>query len=423
MKHVITILLSSVMFFAGPMGLAQDKKQIRIDLWEQDSPEVGDEMDKWIAVFQRSHPNIRIVRQHYENEEMRTKYLRSSVTGDGADIVYGPNDIAGVFVTAGVIQAVDDLIPAGKFDQTAVDVTKLDGKIWGVPLSVGNHLLLYYNKKLAAKAPETFEDLIKVGKESMKGKSNHYGLAMYQSEPFWFLPFLGAFGGWPLKKEGDRVEVTLDTPESRSALEYLISLKDEHKIMPQDCDYECAKTMFLSGRAPFHINGDWEITTYKEKFGDQLGIAPLPKIASQDRYVTPIVGGRYLFINANAKDERLEAINTFVKFLSEPAIQVRLATRLNRIPSTLEARNHPQVKSLETLDELTKTVEHAKPSPSEVEMRAAWDGLRIMVQRGMAGREKVAEATKTGQKAANEALQALRTEDKKNKTVTKPATN
>lgn len=418
MKIVIHTLLSMAIFFSFMSTLAaQEQKQIRINLWEQDSPEVGEEMDRWIAVFHNRNPNIRVVRQHYENEELRTRYLRSSVTGDGADIVYGPNDLAGVFVTAGVIRAVDDLIPEGKFDPTATEVTRLDGKIWGIPLSVGNHLLLYYNKKLAKTAPESFEEIIKNGKEFMKGKRNHYGLAFFQSEPFWYLPFLGGFGGWPLEEEKGRVNVTLNTPQARQALQYLLSLKEEHKIIPQDCDYECAKTMFLAERAPYHINGDWEIVAYREQFGDNLGIAPLPKIGPSGQHATPILGGRYLFLNSNLKGEKLKAVQTFIQFLSEPAIQVRLATRLNRIPATLEARQHPQVSSLAILNQLTETVAHAKPSPSEVEMRAAWDGLRIMVQRGMAGRESVEQAAKTGQRAADEALRALRRgdDDKKKK--------
>jgi hypothetical protein len=41
-------------------------------------------------------------------------------------------------------------------------------------------------------------------------------------------------------------------------------------------------------------------------------------------------------------------------------------------------------------------------------MRAAWDGMRIMIQRALAGTESVDQAVKTGQKAAQEALTALR---------------
>jgi arabinogalactan oligomer/maltooligosaccharide transport system substrate-binding protein len=68
------------MMMAASAAQAQDT--VQINFWEQDPPAVAAEIDKWIAVFQKENPKIKIVRQHYENEELRTKFLRSSVTGD-----------------------------------------------------------------------------------------------------------------------------------------------------------------------------------------------------------------------------------------------------------------------------------------------------------------------------------------------------
>jgi maltose-binding protein MalE len=128
-------------------------ERVTLNLWEQDPPSVGQEMDKWIAVFHKEHPKIRIVRQYYENEALRTKFLRSAATGDGADIVYGPNDVAGVFAKAAVIQPVDSWVKTMNVTTSTLSMTKVDGKVWGVPLSEGAHLLLYYRKSQVKKAP------------------------------------------------------------------------------------------------------------------------------------------------------------------------------------------------------------------------------------------------------------------------------
>lgn len=392
-------------------------EKVRLDVWEQDTPAVGNEMDKWIEVFEKRNPDIDVVRTHYENEQLRTKFLQSAVTGDGADIVYGPNDLAGVLATAGVIQEATPFINKDQFDQATIDVTKLNGKVWGIPLSVGNHLMLFYNKELVKDAPASFDDIIKQGQAFMKQKADGYGLAMYQSEPFWFVPFMGAFGAWPLQETDGKVNVTLNTPESVKALQFLVDLKDKYKILPKDCDYQCAKSMFLSKRAPYLITGDWEINDLQDNFGKNLGIAPLPIVNATGKHATPLLGGRYLFVNSVAEGKKLEAAKKFIAFLSELPIQVRIATKLNRIPAVQEARDHKQVKELETLAALADATKYAKASPSDVEMRAAWDGLRIMVQRAMSGKESVAEASKTGQQAADEALSALKTK-KKEKTKT-----
>jgi len=404
------------MMMAASAAQAQDT--VQINFWEQDPPAVAAEIDKWIAVFQKENPKIKIVRQHYENEELRTKFLRSSVTGDGADIVYGPNDIAGVFATAGVVQPVDSFINPAQFSETSLGMTKLDGKIWGVPLSESSFLLMYYNKDLVKEAPKDTKELLTQAKAFTDAKQNKYGLAFFQSEPFWFATFQGGFGTWPLTQQGTSYKVTIDTPETTKALQYLVDLKDIEKVVPAECNYDCAKNLFLSGKTLFHFNGDWELNAYKEKFGDKLGIAPLPVISETGKPLTPMIGGRFLFVNASTKGPKLDAVKKFVTFVTSKMVQQRIALQLNSIPASLEARNDPKVKENATLTALINAAANAKPMPPQVEMRAAWDGMRIMVQRAMSGKETPAVAVKTGQKAANEALKAVQ-ETPKSKSAAK----
>jgi arabinogalactan oligomer/maltooligosaccharide transport system substrate-binding protein len=404
------------MMMAASAAQAQDT--VQINFWEQDPPAVAAEIDKWIAVFQKENPKIKIVRQHYENEELRTKFLRSSVTGDGADIVYGPNDIAGVFATAGVVQPVDSFINPAQFSETSLGMTKLDGKIWGVPLSESSFLLMYYNKDLVKEAPKDTKELLTQAKAFTDAKQNKYGLAFFQSEPFWFATFQGGFGTWPLTQQGTSYKVTIDTPETTKALQYLVDLKDKEKVVPAECNYDCAKNLFLSGKTLFHFNGDWELNAYKEKFGDKLGIAPLPVISETGKPLTPMIGGRFLFVNASTKGPKLDAVKKFVTFVTSKMVQQRIALQLNSIPASLEARNDPKVKENATLTALINAAANAKPMPPQVEMRAAWDGMRIMVQRAMSGKETPAVAVKTGQKAANEALKAVQ-ETPKSKSAAK----
>ncbi|WP_176736539.1 sugar ABC transporter substrate-binding protein [Oligoflexus tunisiensis] len=405
MKRIL-ILPSALAFFALTAGAVQ-AAPVKINFWEQSPPDTGAEIDKWITVFQKSNPNIQVVRQHYENEELRTKFLRSSVTGDGADIVSGPNDVAGVFATAGVIQPVDGMIKADRFTPKSLDMARINGKVWGVPLNEGNHLLLYYNKDLVKNPPANTKDLIAQAKAFTNEKQNKYGLAFFQSEPFWFVSFLHGFGGSALQVNGKDVKVTIDTPEMQKALQFLVDLKDKEKILPKECNVDCAKSMFLSGNALFHISGDWELVTYAEKLGDKLGIAPLPVISETGKPMAPMLGGLFLYVNAGTKDKELEATRKFLQFLTSKQVQLRVATKLNKIPVTLEARADAAVKKNAILNASVNAAAIAHPMPPQVEMRAAWDGMRIMVQRALSGKESVAQAVKTGQKAADEALKGI----------------
>lgn len=411
MKKLLSGLFLSLLL--APLAAAQ--APVQINFWEQDPPATAAEIDKWISVFQQQNPQIKVVRQHYENEELRTKFLRSSVTGDGADLVYGPNDIAGVFATAGVIQPVDDLVGGGRFSPGALDMTRIKGKVWGVPLSEGAHLLLYYLKDKVQTVPTDTDALIAQAKTFTDAKKNQYGLAFFQSEPFWFAAFLGGFDGWPLREVNGQTKVTIDTPETQKALQFLVDLKDKHKILPNECNYDCAKNLFLGGRALFHISGDWELNGFKEKFGDKLGIAPLPVIKETGKPMTPMMGGRFLYLNASTKGPKLEAAKKFIAFVNSKMVQLRIAAQLTAIPATLEAKNDPALKANKLLQASMAAAANAKPMPPQVEMRAAWDGMRIMVQRAMSAKESPAAAVKTGQKAADEALKALQSADAKAK--------
>ncbi|MCX6131856.1 MAG: extracellular solute-binding protein [Proteobacteria bacterium] len=266
--------ISSLVAYTGFLCLLSSSlkaETLKLNFWEQSPPQTASEIDKWITVFQKANPEIQIIRQHYENEELRTKFLRSSVTGDGADIVYGPNDLAGVFATAGVIQAVDTMIKAEQFTAKSLELTRLSGKTWGVPSSEGNHLLLYFNKDLVKTPPADTKALIATAKAFTKPEQNQYGLAFFQSEPFWFASILAGFGAAPLAIHGQESSVTIDTAEMQRALQFLVDLKDKEKILPPECNYDCAKSMFLAGKALYHINGDWELSGFQEKFGAKLG--------------------------------------------------------------------------------------------------------------------------------------------------------
>ena len=119
------------------------------------------------------------------------------------------------------------------------------------------------------------------------------------------------------------------------------------------------------------------------------------------------MGGRFLYLNANLKGPKLEASKKFVDFVTGKMVQVRIANQLNSIPATLDARQDASVKANTLLSAAIDASKNAKAMPPQVEMRAAWDGMRIMIQRAMAGKETVAVAVKTGQKAADESLKAI----------------
>jgi hypothetical protein len=96
-------------------------------------------------------------------------------------------------------------------------------------------------------------ELIEIGRAvtlTADGKTERYALTWNYAEPYFFIPFLTGFGGWIADEDGNP---TLDTPEMRRALQFVLDLRDKHGLIPRYEDYNTANLMFLRRRAAMII--------------------------------------------------------------------------------------------------------------------------------------------------------------------------
>ena len=82
------------------------------------------------------------------------------------------------------------------------------------------------------------------------------GSSINLQEPYWLMPWLGGFGGWPLD---ERYNPTLDTQAMIDALQFARSLKNEHQVVPPEVDYDVAVDDFKQGLAAYLIDGQWSL--------------------------------------------------------------------------------------------------------------------------------------------------------------------
>ncbi len=343
-------------------------------------------------------------------EDLRNRYTTFATGGQAAEILYGPNDFAGVFATAGLIDPIDDYVDQGRFTKPALDAVQLGGKHMAVPLSYGNHLMLFYNKSMISEAPKTTEELVAVAKEHSEPEKNVYGLAFFQNEPFWFAPIMGGFGAWPLKKSpsGD-VQIDLNSEGVVKALQFLKGLKFDEKVIPDECDYDCAKGLFIEEKSPLTISGDWTVAEYGEALGkDKLGIAPLPQVSATGQHMSPMLSGRYMFLLAGMPENKKQAVAKFVKFMTSERVQIEVGELMNRIPATTAALESEAIRSLADLQPVIAAAEHGRAMPAEAEMRAAWDAMRPALQKVMSGDLEPENAARLMQQSALEKLAALK---------------
>src|SRR5258708_20518511 len=160
---------------------------------------------------------------------------------------------------AGLLQPSDGVLHPSLFIPAIADSASLRGKLYGIPLQAGNHLMLLYNKKFLKDAPQTFDELIKVAQMLQQANATVDGFQAFaynQKESLWVFPFAHAFGA----TEFNGNTPALDSDGWIKAYQLVNDLKFKAKIEAQDCDYECADSAFRLGKAGMILNGDWALT-------------------------------------------------------------------------------------------------------------------------------------------------------------------
>lgn len=384
-KTILLLSLITVLFFNGCTS-GTDENEIVI--WHQMRVDEREILEKQIAEFEKLHPDIKVTQLYKETEELRSNYIVAAIGGQGPELVYGPSDQVGPFETMGIIKPLQDVFDSSylnKFNPQGLVYS--NGSLWMIADKIGNHLTLVYNKDLVPIPPTTDKELIDIGKSLTKDLNNdgiidQYGLVWNYTEPFFFIHFLTGYGGWFFK---DTTAVpNLNTPAMVNALKFLADLRDKHKIIPREADYEIADVLFKEGRAAMMINGDWSWASYG-KAGLNYGIAPLPLMTETGRYASPLTSPKGFSINSNVTDEQLKNIKLLLEFLLAPEQQLQTAKEIKTFPTRKELYGREELLTDPILVNSKRQIELGTPMPIITEMRAIWDAIRPVYQAVLSG--------------------------------------
>ncbi len=369
-------------------------------VWEQEDAHVFPFVDSVFSAFKKlpGNADVRVVRNHYHTEDLRQQFLTASIAGSPPDLLMSPSDTTGVYSVAGFLLPVEDLFDLSRYNKAAVEAVALDGHAWGVPMTNGNHLMLMYNKRFSPKPPETTDELFRFCAGKTKTHKLDYCMAFNLGEPFWLMPWLGAYGGWPI----DGKTPTLDTQPMRDAVGFVVDLIYGKKFVPPECDYNCMDALFKEEKVAFIINGDWAISTYRDKLGPNFGVAKIPKLSTTGRWPTPMVSGRYFLLSSKLGGAKLELVRRFVEFYTNEENQIGQLKALMRLPSLVKAAGSKDLAGDAHLRASMDQVLAGKPMPMATEMRAVWDSMRPYLGKAVNRQATPAEA------AAKMQVEALR---------------
>ncbi len=358
------------------------------------------------------HPTVVFEVVNKDVEALREDFQTSSLAGDAPELLWTVADHIGPFTSADLILPLDTLVERATFVPAAADAVTADGTLWGVPISFGNQLMLYWNKDLAGDtAPADSAAWVAAAKAAQTGDT--VGIAFNQTESFWLVPFLGGFGGAVFAEDG--VTPTLDTDAMRSALKFLYDLKYTDKVTPAEADYNVADGLFKEGKAAYIINGDWTLGAYAAApdaeapgLGDKLGVAPLPTMVGGED-PKPYIAGSFLMVSkAVGDDANVQAVvSDFLKFASNKENQVGIVETLKRLPGNAEAIEDPIVTGDPLLAGASEAAQKGVPQPTNLEMRCIFDAMNAGVRELFTGSDDFAGLSAAMQASAESCIAAL----------------
>lgn len=289
--NVITGLLATTLAMTALVGCSStndanssdskdEKFTLRVGGWSS-SPEEQAMLDKQIAGFKASHPNIDVKFEPVVGDYLQ-KLQPMIASKTEPDLFYLDASVAPEFMDKGVVEPIDDYlkkhdIKLSDYEDAAVKAFQWKDKTYGLAKDY-NTLALFYNKEMFEKAgianpPKNWDELkadaAKLTKDGVTGLSISAELPRYQ-------PFLIQAGG-SVYSDG---KATLTKAENATAIDFFyteLMKKDKVAAIPKTLGKDWAGDAFADSKAAMVVEGSWLIPHMAQKAPNvKYGIAELP---------------------------------------------------------------------------------------------------------------------------------------------------
>ncbi len=327
--------------------------------------------------FGKANPDIRVELSLLPRKELNSTLTFSVLTNESPDMVLLQSDLLGLQSLFNL-----DEVPKAWVKETVpednLNYVKLDGKLYGIPISYGNHLVLYYNKAIIKKPAKTWEELKDQAKQLPEGVMP---LAINYRSSYTFMAFWHVFGDQVVVNE----RANLKTQSTVDALTFYKDIARK-RIVNKSCTYACVTTDFYTGKFAYAMNGDWDYVNAKRELGENLGIALLPTI--KGKQLASLKSTLVLsFPNGSTVSPKYKQLREFASFVQSKSFLRSINVKLNRQPSHIELKKELSESEDQEYLALLHQLDLSIPMPTSVAMITAWDsihkGFRLFIDDGV----------------------------------------
>ncbi|NOZ29930.1 MAG: ABC transporter substrate-binding protein [Chloroflexi bacterium] len=424
---------------AGEAAKEAAKEVTTVTWYVRTSPEEQPwEKEIVIPAFEEAHPDIKINLVITPWDDFDTKMQAMIAAGDPPDIWshWGPSGFQD-YVIRGLVADQTPFIERDNFDLSdfvpeVLDIYKVEGKYYGLPILTGASYI-FYNKKIFDEAGVpypptdwndanwTFEQFLDTAQKLTQNPDDPTKAIYGFHDGTWPLdawPWMWGQDLYPEEayKTGFASEAYLDSPKAIEAFQARQDLTFKHKVAPSPAATEALSAggnPFHTGRVAMQAIGVWGWWVHKgleEQF--DFGVAALP-IGAEGRKAVIFTDPWMLSSKTDHPDEAWE----FLKFLVSKDSQKAYMEAVGAPPvrKSLQAdffKLYPSMTPQEAEEAFIGGVQHGAESPNHLLVR--FDQINNVITSAldpvMLGEKPAAEVLPEADKELEKTLEQIRRE-------------
>ncbi len=332
----------------GPAGAlaAAPKKTATISFSSWGSPDEQATIKQVLSVFEKRNPNIQVTPQLTSWGDYFTKYNADMAAKSTSDVQFLTN--VPTYAAAGALVDIRSLLkqhhrtlPKG-YTKGELSIFEHKGKLYGLPRD-NDTKVIFYNKALLRQAhlaePKsnwTWQQLRTMAKKltvRQGGRVSRYGFAFETGE--WRL-YIWEHGGKLFNNLANPSKVTLNSPNSVAAIQFMADLINKDKVTPapsQIVDSTNIGPMFASGQLAMAFGNHALIPTFVKTSGLDWGVTGMPHFPGHK----PVneAGGAGYCISRWTKD--MAASYALWSFMTGPVASLVFAQGNDLVPDNPQA--------------------------------------------------------------------------------------
>lgn len=299
-------------------------------------------------------------------------------SGLGPDVTMSPFDRVGQGGAQGYLAEIK-LPNDDRFNEIDEKQVTVDGKVFGQAATI-EALVLFYNKDLISNAPETFDDLEALSKDSKYDDGdNNVGFLAKWTDLYFTYGLLAGYGGYIFGDNGTNPQdIGLNNDGAVEGIAYATDWFQNvwpKGMLDVTANSDLITDYFTSGKTAAVISGPWDASAYKDA-GINIGVTKIPTLKNGNDYAS-FGGGKAWVVSNFATDKDLA--QDFIDFLTTEDNQDKLYEMRSEVP----ANSASQAKIVDSDDLVSKAVIEqylvSEPMPNIPEMAEVWDGGQNML--------------------------------------------